>query len=129
LCLAMIETAEAMDNLDEIVSTPGLDGIYIGPADLTLGLTNGRLAPGADYEEPEIVDAIKKILAACKAQNIAACLHCGSPEYAAKAIGWGFNLCTLNSDARFLAAAAGASVKKARELLGQSVKEADGSSY
>jgi len=119
LCLAMIETAEAMDNLDEIVGTPGLDGIYIGPADLTLGLTNGRLAPGADYEEPEIVDAIKKILAACKTQNIAACLHCGSPEYAAKAIGWGFNLCTLNSDARFLAAAAGASVKKARELLGQ----------
>ena len=82
-------------------------------------MTNGRLAPGADYEEPEIVDAIKKILAACKDAGIAACLHCGSPEYAAKAFGWGFNLCTLNSDARFLATAASESVAKTRELLGQ----------
>jgi len=119
LCIAMIETAEAMQNLDQIVSTPGLDGIYIGPADLTLGITNGRLAPGADYEDVEIVEAIKKILAACKAQNIAACLHCGSAEYAAKAFGWGFDLCTLNSDARFLALAASESVKRARELLGE----------
>ncbi len=123
LCIAMIETAEGMKNLQEIVTTPGLDGIYVGPADLTLGLTNGRLAPGADYEDTEIVAAIKKILSACKESGIAACLHCGSAEYAAKAFGWGFNLCTLNSDARFLAAAASVSVKKARELLGHADPE------
>ena len=129
LCIAMIETAEAMANLDEIVTTPGLDGIYVGPADLTLGITNGRIAPGVDYEEPEIVEAIKKILAACKSANVAACLHCGSAEYAAKAIGWGFDLCTLNSDARFLALAASASINKTRELLGQSKKDSSGSGY
>nr|MBA3323765.1 2,4-dihydroxyhept-2-ene-1,7-dioic acid aldolase [Paracoccaceae bacterium] len=50
---AMIETAEAMANLEAICATPGLDGVYIGPADLTLGLTAGRLAPGFDREEPE----------------------------------------------------------------------------
>ena len=129
LCIAMIETADGMKNLHEIVNTQGLDGIYIGPADLTLGLTNGRLAPGADYEEPEIVDAIKKILAACKDAGIVACLHCGSAEYAAKAFGWGFNLCTLNSDARYLAAAASASVQKTRELLGQSAGSVNGGGY
>lgn len=129
LCIAMIETAEGMKNLDEIVSTPGLDGIYVGPADLTLGLTQGRLAPGADYEDQEIVDAIKQILAACKSQKIAACLHCGSAEYAAKAFGWGFDLCTLNSDARYLAAAAGASVQRTKELLGQSSGTAEGGAY
>lgn len=129
LCLAMIETAEAMENLDDIVSTPGLDGIYIGPADLTLGITNGRLAPGADYEDEEIVAAIKKILAACKAANIFSCLHCGSADYAAKAFGWGFNLCTLNSDARFLALAAGDSVRRTRELLGLSGGGSTGSGY
>ena len=117
LCIAMIETAEAMENLEEIVSTPGLDGIYIGPADLTLGISNGRIAPGVDYKEPEIVEAIQKILAACQSANVAACLHCGSPEYAAKGIGWGFDLCTLNSDARFLAVAAAESVKKTRDLI------------
>jgi 4-hydroxy-2-oxoheptanedioate aldolase len=47
LALAMIETAEAVDNLEDIVSTPGLDGIYIGPADLTLGVMQGKLPPGA----------------------------------------------------------------------------------
>lgn len=129
LCIAMIETAEAMENLEEIVNTPGIDAIYIGPADLTLGITNGRLPPGADYEEPEIVDAIKKILAACKQAGVAACLHCGSAEYAAKAFGWGFNLCTLNSDSRFLAMAAGESVRKTRELLGQSGGATDGGGY
>ena len=55
LALAMIETAEAVANLEEIVSTPGLDGVYIGPADLTLGVTNGALPPGFDREEDEMV--------------------------------------------------------------------------
>ena len=47
LAFAMIETAEGMANLDAIAATPGLDGIYVGPADLTLGLTRGRLAPAS----------------------------------------------------------------------------------
>ncbi len=129
LCIAMIETAEAMDNLDEIVSTQGLDGIYIGPADLTLGLSNGKLAPGMDRQEPEIVDAIKQILAATKSAGIASCLHCATPDYAAKAIGWGFNLCTLNSDARFMEQAAAASLASARALLGQSGSVGGGGAY
>lgn len=118
LCLAMIETAEAMDNLEEIVATPGLDGVYIGPADLTLGVTNGRLAPGFDREEDEMVAAIQRILKAAKTAGIRACLHCGTPEYAAKAIGWGFDLVTLSNDVRLLAGAAQASVSKTRELAG-----------
>lgn len=120
ICLAMIETAEAMANLDEIVATPGLDGVYIGPADLTLGITNGRLAPGFDRDEPEMVDAIKRILSASKKAGIRACLHCGTPEYAAKAIGWGFDLTTISNDVRLLVAAASESVTKTRALLGKS---------
>ena len=122
LCLAMIETAEAMTNLEEIVTTPGLDGVYIGPADLTLGISNGSLPPGFDREEPEMIEAIKKILAAAKTAGIRACLHCGSPAYAAQAIGWGFDLTTLSNDVRLLAAAASSSVSQTRELLGQGTK-------
>lgn len=118
LCIAMIETAEAMENLEAIVSTPGLDGVYIGPADLTLALTEGRLAPGFDREEPELVAAIKQILSAADGAGIRAGLHCGSPDYAAKAIGWGFDLVTLSNDVRFLAGAAAAAVNRMRELLG-----------
>lgn len=117
LCLAMIETAEAMENLEAIVATPGLDGVYIGPADLTLGITNGALAPGFDREEPEMLEAIHKIRNAAAASGIRACIHCGTPEYAARAIGWGFNMTTLSNDVRLLASQANTTVAKARALL------------
>ena len=118
LALAMIETADAMRNLDEIVSTPGLDGVYIGPADLTLGLTGRKYPTGFDREEPEMVEAIRTILAKAHAAGIRACLHCGSPAYAAKAIGWGFDLVTLLNDVRLLATAAQANVAATRKLIG-----------
>jgi 4-hydroxy-2-oxoheptanedioate aldolase len=117
LALAMIETAEAVENLDEIVSTPGLDGIYIGPADLTLGVMQGALPPGFDREEPEMILVIQRILAAAKSAGIRAGIHCGTPEYAARAIGWGFDLTTVSGDSRLLAAASAASVKQTRSLL------------
>lgn len=118
LAIAMIETREAIDNLEEIVTTPGLDAIYIGPADLTLGAQQGALPPGFDREEPEMVDLIKTILSSAKAAGLRAGLHCGTPEYAVKAIQWGFDLVTISGDSRLLAAGAAASVGKARTLLG-----------
>ena len=121
LCFAMIETAEAMENLEEIVSTPKLDGVYIGPSDLALGIGNGRLAPHFDREEEEMVTAIRKILAAAHAAGIRAALHCGTPEYAARAVGWGFDMVTVSSDVRLLEAAALDSVSRTRELVGASM--------
>lgn len=47
-----------------------------------------------------------------------ACLHCGAPEYAARAIGWGFDLTTVSGDSRLLALAAAASVREWRDLTG-----------
>jgi 4-hydroxy-2-oxoheptanedioate aldolase len=122
--LAMIETAEAMRNLDAIAATPGLDGLYIGPADLTLGLSEGRLPPGFDREEPEMIEAIQAIRTAAHHNGIKACLHCGTPDYAARAVDWGFDLVTVSGDSRLLAAAASASVARFRELAGQGVKPA-----
>lgn len=126
LCIAMIETAEAMENLGEIVATPGIDGVYIGPADLALGVTNGRLPPGFDREEPEMIEAIKTILKAAKSAGIKAGLHCGSPEYVQKIIGWGFDFATISNDVRLLAGSAGESVARTRQLLGESAPEAAG---
>lgn len=116
VALAMIETKEAMANLEEIAATPGLDGLYIGPADLSLALSDGKLAPGFDREEPEMIEAKKAILAAAKKNGKRAVLHCGTPEYAARGIEWGFDMCTVSGDSRLLAAAAGASVARFREL-------------
>jgi 4-hydroxy-2-oxoheptanedioate aldolase len=116
LAFAMIETAEGMANLDAIAATPGLDGIYVGPADLTLSLTGGRLPPGFDREEAEMIAALQRIVAACRANGIRAGLHCGTPDYAARAIGWGFDMTTVGGDSRFLAAAASAAVQGFRKL-------------
>lgn len=124
LAIAMIETKEAVANLEEIVTTPGLDAVYIGPADLTYGVMQGALPPGFDREEPEMIEVIQRILKAAKDAGIRACLHCGTPEYAARAIAWGFDLVTISGDSRLLAAASAASIKTARGLLS---KGSDGS--
>ena len=52
LAFAMIETAEGMSNLSSIAATPGLDGLYVGPADLTLGLAQGRLRRASTARSP-----------------------------------------------------------------------------
>lgn len=122
LAFAMIETAEAMENLDAICAVPGLDGIYVGPADLSFSLSNGKLTPGFDREEPEVIEALKTIVSACKRHGIRAAIHCGSADYAARAIGWGYDMTTVGGDTRFLAAGASATVSRFRELSGNAVQ-------
>lgn len=118
LCWAMIETREALDNLDAIAATPGLDGLYIGPADLTIGLTGMRYPTGFDREEPEMIEAIQLILRTAHAHGIKAALHCGSAAYALRAIGWGFDMVTLANDVRMLSNASSAALKEVRGGLG-----------
>ncbi|TAG19142.1 MAG: 2,4-dihydroxyhept-2-ene-1,7-dioic acid aldolase, partial [Rhodobacterales bacterium] len=123
---AMVETAEGYANLDAIAATPGLDGIYVGPTDLTLSLSKGQLAPSLDREEPEMVAALQKIAAACKTHGIIAALHCATPDYATRAIGWGYRMVTVGGDTRFLSAGAAAAVADFRSQTGQSGKGAPG---
>ncbi|WP_421952972.1 HpcH/HpaI aldolase family protein [Pelagibacterium sp.] len=114
ICLAMVETAEAMNNLDDICATPGLDGVYVGPSDLTLALTGRRYRVGFDREEPEIIEAIRNILSAARRHGIKAGLHTGSAAYAARAIEWGFDLVTAATDVRLLAESAKLTVQALR---------------
>lgn len=122
LGFAMIETKEAFDNLDAIVATPGLDGVYIGPADLTLGLMGRKYPTGFDREEPEMVEAIRHILVTAHKAGIRAALHNGTAAYAAKAVDWGFDLVTISNDVRLLAGAAAASIMEARQLISAKAK-------
>ena len=123
LAFAMIETRAGVDNLADILSTPGLDGVYIGPADLALGLSDGGLAPGFDREEEEVVSVIRHVARAARAAGVRCGLHCGTPEYAARAIGWGFDMVTISSDVRFLAGAAASAVNRMRQLIGEAAVE------
>lgn len=128
---AMVETREALDNLDDIAATPGLDGIYVGPADLTFSLHGGALAPALDREEPEVIAVLQKIAATCHAHGIKAALHCGTADYAARAIGWGFDMTTVSGDSRLMAAAAATSIETFRNLTdtARSLQNPGGSQY
>jgi 4-hydroxy-2-oxoheptanedioate aldolase len=99
LTLAMIETADGLANLEAIVATPGLDGIYIGPSDLSLALGG---PPGQDSDDPTLMAAFDKIVAACKAAGVRACVHTTSSGYAQRMIGRGFDLVTIMGDVRYL---------------------------
>src|SRR5439155_8349690 len=79
VAMAMIETTQALENLDAILSTPGLDGIYVGPSDLSI--TMGH-APGLDRAEEDVIAAYKKILAGCKRNGVRPGIHTGSAAYA-----------------------------------------------
>ena len=111
ISLAMAETVEALENIELIVKTPGLTGIYIGPSDLAISLGHG---PGLDRTEPDVVAAIDRILEACKSAGIIAGLHCGTPAYAKQMIAKGFRFVTLASDVRILTAGVAAIIAEAR---------------
>ena len=97
ISLAMVETVEALNNVDEIAATEGLSGIYIGPSDLSVSM---GFEPGLDREEPKIEQAFKRILSACEKNNIIAAIHCLSSKYIKNRYEIGFNLVTISTDIR-----------------------------
>ena len=67
LAIVMVETREIVDNIDEILQVPGLAGVLVGPADLSMALGVGT--PAANPNAPEVQAAIERVGAACKRHN------------------------------------------------------------
>jgi 4-hydroxy-2-oxoheptanedioate aldolase len=107
LCIAMIETREALDNLDEIAATPGLDGLYIGPSDLALalGLPPRPVVGDIDGDRRALADAIEQVRDACAANGLIAGMHCGAGQAASKYADAGFKLITVGIDTSWYKAA------------------------
>lgn len=102
LCIAQIETGSGLENVDEIAATPGLDALYIGPADLALAL--GIPLAGAG-DDPRHVDAVDRILRAARANGIGAGMHTRSGEHARRYAEKGFSMLNLGHDYELLTAA------------------------
>jgi 4-hydroxy-2-oxoheptanedioate aldolase len=102
LALAQIETRQAMQNIDAIMSVKGLDGVYVGPSDL--GFDHG-FPPEFDSERPEMLALYDQIIAAAKRHGMVAAIHNATPAYAQKMAVRGFNLVTFGSDIGFMLAA------------------------
>ena len=101
--MAMIETKEGLANLEAICATPGLDAVYIGPADLSFAL---GLAPRGDNPDPLHLATCDKILAAAHKAGIKCVMHCAGAAFAAGAVKRGFDMVMLTSDLSCMVAGA-----------------------
>jgi 4-hydroxy-2-oxoheptanedioate aldolase len=117
LVIPMIETQDGIDNIDEILSVPGISGIYIGPSDMGLSL---GMIPTLDREEPRILEIYQKLLDSCRRHGKWAGLHNGTPAYAARMIQMGFRFVTIANDSGLMARAAREAVTATRKAAGES---------
>jgi 4-hydroxy-2-oxoheptanedioate aldolase len=121
LCILMIETTEAIDDLDGILETEGLDGIYIGPNDLALACGFGR---GSYRDDPGVAALIQTIVDACRTAGVPAGLHCSDPEMGRDWIARGASMVTIAQDTGLLAEAA---LEALRQVHGRGGEAAPGS--
>jgi 4-hydroxy-2-oxoheptanedioate aldolase len=114
--MPMIETAQALENLEQILSVPGVDAIFVGPGDLGQALYGQAQI---DRETPEFLVTLEHIAKAARSKNIAAGIFTGSSMYAKKVIEIGYNFVTVSSDARLLASAAKQVLNEIKNDTGQ----------
>lgn len=103
VALAMIETKEGLENLEAILATPGLDGVFVGPNDLGQALGQGV---GLDREQPEFLQTLVHIARSAREASKIAGIFCGTAAYAKKMAAVGYRFMAVSSDARLLSAAA-----------------------
>ena len=125
-CIPMIETTEAISNLDAILDVPGIDAVYVGPADLSLTL---GLPPAGDQDDASFDEALDTIVAACTKRGIVAGIH-ANPGLTQKRIAQGFRMVTVSSDLLALASGVAADLAAARSTDGADADgDADGAMY
>jgi 4-hydroxy-2-oxoheptanedioate aldolase len=112
LVIPMIETQEALDNLDGILDVPGISGIYVGPSDLGFSL---GMKPMLDREEPKILSIYEMLIKATSKRGLFAGVHNLTGTYAARMVDMGFRLVTLANDSGLMARAARAEIAAARK--------------
>jgi 4-hydroxy-2-oxoheptanedioate aldolase len=113
-CIPMIETRQAVESIDDILSVPGIDAAYIGPADLSL--TYG-LQPRVDQEGDVFDNALATVVDACKRHGVVPGIHANA-SLAAKRHATGFRMITVGLDASPATAALRADIMSARDSLG-----------
>jgi 4-hydroxy-2-oxoheptanedioate aldolase len=100
LALAMLETSAALEALDELLAVPGLDGVFVGPADLSLALGGPS---GTDWDEGPVAEALEGIVSACTRAGKVAGIYTKSVPYARRMRELGFRLLVVGGDIDHLA--------------------------
>ena len=95
---AMIETRDAIGNIDEILAVQGIDGIFLGPADLSITLSGGRLEP----QSAEVNAAVRHSLERTRAAGKIAAIFAPTGERAREFVQMGYDLVSIGSDLAML---------------------------
>jgi 4-hydroxy-2-oxoheptanedioate aldolase len=110
----MIETPSALNSIDEILAVPGVDVIYVGPSDLSMGL---GLGPGNHDGEPNFDEALARIVDACKRHGVVPGIHADA-SLAPRRLDQGFEMVTVAEDLRAMQASLASdldAVRRARD--------------
>lgn len=112
--LAMIETARALEEVEKIAAVPHLDGLFVGPYDLSVSL---GIEPKGDFNDPQLYQALHHILAVAKKNGLRAGIYTSEADFAHLAASWGFDLVSFAFDTSLLQQAAVSEVKRLREKI------------
>jgi 4-hydroxy-2-oxoheptanedioate aldolase len=111
LLLAQVETRRAVENVNAILSVPGLDGVYIGPGDLSLSY---GVAPSMDPTDAAVVQAMADVRERARSSGLIAAVHTDGAATARRRFAEGFQFCSLPTDVRLLIDAVKAAVRDAK---------------
>ncbi len=112
LTFAQIETAAGLANVEAIAAVPGLDGLYVGPYDLSLDL--GLAEPG-NLHDPQLAKACASVLEAAERHHLVAGIYTGSAEAGAEMASLGFRCVNIANDSNLLQRAAAEGLQRVRE--------------
>lgn len=108
--IVQIEHVEAARNIDAILDVPGVDGVFVGPFDLS-----GSMGKPGRINDPEVQQAIQTIIRACEKREIARCIYAHTPAHARTYMEQGYRVIGLCTDYILLARAAAAALKEVRD--------------
>lgn len=111
VAFAMVETREALSNIDDILAVPGIDGVFVGPSDLSIALSQGS---SLDPAGAEVEKALDHVLSRVKAAGKVSAIFAASGARAGELVRKGFDMVSIGSDMSMLRAGAQASLAAAR---------------
>jgi 4-hydroxy-2-oxoheptanedioate aldolase len=114
LVVVQAEHIDAVEKIDQILSVPGVDAVFVGPNDL---LASMGKTPQMETDDPEFVEALGKILRSAKAHGVSAGIHVADASAAKRRIEEGWQLIAISSELGFMNQAVAATL----ESLGRTI--------
>lgn len=112
LLIPQCETMGCLNEIEEIAATEGIDGIFVGPNDLSVAMG----IPG-EFDNPDFLAALERIVAAAKAAGKFTLVYCDNPDVAKRRLEQGFDSVTINMDITFYVRALNDCVREVREKI------------